>query len=226
VSSPWVIHPRTFSLLILRATWQRAECWLTGAILLCMSRIGTEPAPESSRTVTVVGLSLLILTVVGALFGYVLGLRDIDENKSTAGDDPSVVSSGAASARPSTVSRPGNCPPFISDGARKQKPNAAVPMLQVQYVRTSTNKEAWICRERDGSGLWYQGHDRVQDWYAEVGGEIPEEGRNGLLRPNVHEDVKNRSYSVTNDGTTYTVTPRDLTIGTKTYPAIQANPPA
>src|SRR3954454_16991607 len=119
VSSPWVIHPRTFSLLIAEATWQHAECWLTGAILLCRSRIGTEPAPESSRTVTVVGLSLLILTVVGALFGYVLGLRDIDENKSTAGDDPSVVSSGAASAWPSTVSRPGNCPPFISDGARK-----------------------------------------------------------------------------------------------------------
>lgn len=221
-----MIHPRTFSLLIAGATWQHAECWLTGAILLCMSRIGTEPAPESSRTVTVVGLSLLILTVVGALFGYVLGLRDIDENKSTTGDDPLVVSSGGATAKPSTISRPANCPQFISDGARKQDPGAAVPMQLVQYVRSSTNKEAWICQERDGSGLWYQGHDRVQDWYAEVGGEIPEEGRNGLLRPNVRADTKNRSYSVTNDDTTYTVTPRGLTIGSKTYPAIQAYPPA
>jgi hypothetical protein len=217
-----VIHPRTFSLLTPGATWQPAECWLTGAILLCMSRIEAPPTRESSRTTTVVLLSLLILTVIGGLFGYVLGLRDIDEDKSAAGDGPSAVSSGAA-ATSAPARRVMDCPAFISTAAKLQQPGTAIPLKQVQYIRTDSNKEAWICKEADGSGLWYQGHDRKQDWYD--AGEIPEEGKNGLLRPGV-VDQGNRTYSVTNDGTTYTVTPKGLTIGGKTYGAIQANPVA
>jgi hypothetical protein len=203
-----VIHPRTFSLLISGATWQHAECWLTGAILLCMSR-------------SVVLLSVLILAVVGALFGYVLGLRDIDENKSAAGDNPSVVSSTAVSAPRKPA---GNCPDFIGLGAKLQDAGVALPLKQVQYIRTDSNKEAWICRESDGSGLWYQGHDRKVDWYSE--GEVPVEGQNGLLRPGVVEDAKARSYSVVNDGTTYTVSLKGLKIGGTTYGVSQLNPPA
>ncbi|WP_433079836.1 hypothetical protein ACQP1P_41290 [Dactylosporangium sp. CA-052675] len=190
-----------------------------------MSRIDVEPVRESGRTVTVVGLSLLILTVIGALFGYVLGLRDIDENKSASGDGPSAVPPAAATSA-ANAARPRTCPQFVSAGALKQDPGASVPMQLVQYVRTGNNKEAWICREKDGSGLWYQGHDRIANWADEEGGEIPEEGRNGLLRPGASEDAKSRSYSVTNDGTTYTVTPRSLVIGSKTYGVIQAYPPA
>ena len=84
----------------------------------------------------------------------------------------------------------------------------------------------WICQEADKSGLWYQGHDKVERWYAD--GEIPEEGRNGLLRPDVVVKGE-RSWSVTNDGTTYVVTPKGLTVtGGQNYTdtAIQANPPA
>jgi hypothetical protein len=86
VSSPWVIHPRTFSLLIPEGVRQHAACWLTGAILLGMSSHDAYAEPERGRTVTVVLLALLILTIIGALFGFVLGRRDIDDPKSNTGD--------------------------------------------------------------------------------------------------------------------------------------------
>ncbi|MFB9444860.1 hypothetical protein Dvina_46680 [Dactylosporangium vinaceum] len=174
---------------------------------------------------TVVLLSVLILAVVGALSGYVLGLRDIDENKSLAGDDPSAVSSAEASAGSPAVRRAtGDCPQFISAAAKLQDAGVAVPLKLVQYLRTDADKEAWICRESDGTGLWYQGHDRKPDWYSE--GEIPVEGQNGLLRPGVVEDAKNRTYSVTNNGTTYVVSLKGLKIGNSTYGVAQLNPPA
>jgi hypothetical protein len=194
-----------------------------------MSRYEAGSERETSRTFTVVLLSLLILTVIGALFGYVLGLRDIDENKSTAGDGPSVVppgvTSAAASKRPPTIpSSP--CPGFISQAVKAQEPKAAVPLLLVQYIRTAHDHEVWICQESDGSGLWYQGHDKREAFYD--AGEIPEEGKNGLLRGGVTARGS-RTWSVTNDGTTYTVTPAGLkVVGGQNFtdPAIQANPPA
>ncbi|WP_433209939.1 hypothetical protein ACQP00_46340 [Dactylosporangium sp. CS-047395] len=187
-----------------------------------MSRIGADqPEQGSSRTPTVVLLSLLILAVAGALFGYVLGLRDIDENKSASGDVPSAVPSDVTSAGAAPPSKVVDCPPFISAAVKQLRPDAATPLQQVQYVRTDSNKEAWICRERDGSGLWYQGHDRKENWFD--GGEIPEEGKNGLLRPDV-QDRGNRTYAVTNQDVTYVVTPRGLSIGSRTYGAIQAYP--
>ncbi|WP_432978510.1 hypothetical protein [Dactylosporangium sp. CA-233914] len=192
-----------------------------------MSRYEAESAPESNRSVTVVMLSVLILTVIGALFGYVLGLRDIDEDKSAAGDGPSAGPTGVTSAGGSRqpASTPQNCPAFIGAGAQAQDPGVAVPLKLVQYIRTDSKKEAWICQESDGSGLWYQGHDMKRDWAD--GGEIPEEGENGLLRPGVV--AKGRSWSVTNLDTTYTVTPKALTVTgkqTSSYIVIQANPPA
>jgi hypothetical protein len=194
-----------------------------------MSRYEAEPAQESSRTFTVVLLSLLILTVIGALFGYVLGLRDIDENKSASGDDPYVAPSGAASAAssrraPTVALTP--CPAFISQAAKIADPGASIPLMQVQYVRTSGDREVWICQESDKSGLWYQGHDKKNAWFD--GGEIPEEGKNGLLRPGVRATGE-RTWSVTNADTTYVVTPKGLKVtGGQNYTdsAIQANPPA
>ncbi|MFG2040846.1 hypothetical protein [Dactylosporangium sp. NPDC048998] len=194
-----------------------------------MSRYEAGPAQESSRTFTVVLLSLLILTVIGALFGYVLGLRDIDENKSASGDGPSAppagVTSAASSRRPPTTPQT-QCPGFIGQAAKTQDPKVATPLMLVQYIRTAKNHEVWICQEAGGSGLWYQGHDKKEAWFD--GGEIPKEGENGLLRPGVVAKG-NRTWSVTNDGTTYTVTPAGLKVtGGQNYSdtAIQANPPA
>ncbi|MER7002557.1 hypothetical protein ABT297_05870 [Dactylosporangium sp. NPDC000555] len=194
-----------------------------------MSSYGAGPAQESSRTFTVVLLSLLILTVLGALFGYVLGLRDIDENKSASRDPvlvpPAGVNSAASSRRPPTTA-PTQCPAFIGQAAKAQDPKAATPLMLVQYIRTAKNQEVWICEEADGSGLWYQGHDMKQAFFD--GGEIPKEGVNGLLRPGVVAKGY-RTWSVTNDGTTYTVTPAGLKVaGKQAYesPAIQANPQA
>lgn len=213
---------------MLIATGQHAECWLTGAILLCMSRYEAGPAQESRRTFTVVLLSLLILTVIGALFGYVLGQRDIDEHKSATGDGPSAapVAASASSSRRAPTLPPTPCPDFISKGATAQDPGAAVPLRLVQYIRTRKGREVWICQEADGTGLWYQGHDRKQGWYDE--GEIPVEGVNGLLRAGVTA-AGNRTWVVTNENTTYKVSTASLTVtGGQNFTdsVIQANPPA
>jgi hypothetical protein len=194
-----------------------------------MSRYEAGTEQDSSRSFTVVLLSLLILTVIGALFGYVLGRRDIDDGKSTSGDGPSVappaVTSAAASKRPPSIP-PTPCPGFISEAAKALDAKAAVPLMLVQYIRTAHDHEIWICQEADGSGLWYQGHDKREAFYD--GGEIPEEGKNGLLRPGVVAKG-NRTWSVTNDGTTYTVSPSGLKVtGGQNFTdgATQANPPA
>ncbi|MEV8515954.1 hypothetical protein [Dactylosporangium sp. NPDC051484] len=194
-----------------------------------MSRYGAGPAQESSRTFTVVLLSLLILTVLGALFGYVLGLRYIDEDKSASDDGPLApptgVTSAASSRRPPTTGST-QCPGFISQAAKAQDPKTATPLMLVQYIRTAKNQEVWICQEADGSGLWYQGHDKKDAFFDD--GEIPKEGVNGLLRPGVVAKG-NRTWSVTNEDTTYTVTPTALKVAGKQNfiaPAIQANPQA
>lgn len=235
MSSPWVIHPRTFSLLIRVVARQHAECWLTGAILLGMSRYEPEPAQESSRTFTVVLLSLLILTVIGALFGYILGLRDIDENKSTAGDGPSVVpatskSGGKSSANPVP---PQPCPGFIGVAAKQRDSGASLPLQLVLYIRTGEGQEAWICQEADKSGLWYQGHEKKNSFFDD--GEIPKEGENGLLLGGVTAagSGRNTVYTAVNsdDGRTtrYEVSRAVLKVsGGQDYQhtVIQANPPA
>ncbi|MEV6923139.1 hypothetical protein AB0M46_01300 [Dactylosporangium sp. NPDC051485] len=194
-----------------------------------MSRYEAGPAQGSSRTFTVVLLSLLILTVVGALFGYVIGRRDIDEDKSASGNGPSAVPPGVTSAAATrkAPSLPGiRCPEFIGEAAKTLDGNTALPLMLVQYIRTAKGREVWICQESDGSGLWYQGHDRKQDFYD--GGELPQEGVNGLLRPGA-QARGNRTWTVTNEGTTYTVTPSALKVtGGQNFTdtAIQANPPA
>ncbi|WP_344614623.1 hypothetical protein, partial [Dactylosporangium salmoneum] len=177
-----------------------------------MSRYEAGPGQGSRRTFTVVLLSLLILTVVGALFGYVIGRRDIDEDKSASGDGPSAVPPGvtsAAATRQAPSLPPTRCPDFIGEAAKAQDGNTALPLMLVQYIRTAKGHEVWICQESDGSGLWYQGHDRKQDFYD--GGEIPQEGVNGLLRPGA-QARGNRTWTVTNEGTTYTVTPSALKV--------------
>jgi len=208
VSSPWVIHPRTFSLLIPKAAWHHAAGWLTDAILLGMSRYDAEPERESNRTVVVVLLSLLILTVIGALVGYVLGTRDIDEGKSTSGD--------GQSARPSSVSgSPGQqCPEFIGTAAKAKDKNAALPLYQLLYVKTERRKEAWVCREADKQGLWYQGHEVKDNFFKD--GETPDPA-NWILLSGVIPGVGN-TYVVVNGSTRYTVSTENLDVkGPKPY---------
>lgn len=218
MSSPWVIHPRTFSLLIPEAARQHAAGWLTGAILLGMSRYDAVPERESNRTVVVVLLSLLILTVIGALLGYVLGQRDIDKNKSAVGD-------GQSARPPSAGATPGpQCPDFIGKAVTARDKNAALPLYLVIYIRTKGNREVWICREADQNGLWYQGHERRKGFYDE--GEIPVEGDNGLLLDGVVATAG--SYAASNGGTTYRVTRQSLAVnGDQNYidPTTQSRVP-
>jgi hypothetical protein len=135
------------------------------------------------------------------------------------------VTSVASSRQPPNVTKT-ECPAFIGQAAKALDANAALPLMLVQYIRTANGHEVWICQEQDGSGLWYQGHDKREAFYD--GGEIPKEGVNGLLRPGVAAKG-NRTWIVTNEGTTYTVTPNGLKVtGGQTLSdiAIQANPQA
>ena len=70
------------------------------AILLGMSRYDPQPARESSRTVVIVLLSLVILTVIGALLGYVLGTRDIDMNELPVDDGKSPTAAWSVLGHP------------------------------------------------------------------------------------------------------------------------------
>jgi hypothetical protein len=203
VSSPWVIHPRTFSLLISEATRQHAADWLTGAILLDMSRYDSEPERESSRTVVVVLLSLVILTVIGALLGYVLGRRNIDSDKSLVDDRQSPMRSSAQAEE---------CPDVIETAVAKRDPKAAQPLHLALYIKTQGDREVWICREDDQDGTWYQGLEK---------------GNRLLLGGVTTSDVD--KFVARNDDTVYRVSRKELSVtGDQKYvdPVILALPPA
>ncbi|GAA2579158.1 hypothetical protein GCM10010399_06140 [Dactylosporangium fulvum] len=199
--------------------WQHAAGWLTGAILLGMSRYEAAPERESSRTVVVVLLSLLILTIIGALMGYILGKRDIEDDKSSVGDGKSptkvATSSRAAEAE--------ECPGFIGVGVQAKDRNAALPLRVVLYIRTDKS-EVWICREDDGTGLWYQGHDKQRGFYY-TDGEIPVSDVNGLLLSGVTQNGE--TFVARNNGTTYQVSRKELKVSggqNFTAAAVEARP--
>jgi hypothetical protein len=199
-----VIHPRTFSLLIPEGARQHAAGWLTGAILLGMSSHDVYAEPERGRTLTVVLLALLILTVIGALFGFVLGRRDKSD---TAGP-----ATGQSSKPSMTTTTPGvkreECPSFIQEGAVKQKSSVSGPLTLELWIRTD-NHEVWICREADGSGLWYQGHDKKKAFYPD---EIPKQGDNGLLVGTGVTNAGLNKYIAVTNGTTRTVSTERLVV--------------
>ncbi|GAA3253517.1 hypothetical protein ACFO1B_45830 [Dactylosporangium siamense] len=166
--------------------------------------------PERGRTFTVVLLALLILTVIGALFGFVLGRRSDGDTTSGAGNAQSpgpstaVTTQGAPTAAASAAATP--CPQFIGDAAKKRDPKAALPLTLKLFVRTD-NREAWICLEADGQGLWYQGHDKKKSFYNNGAGETPEDGVNGLLLSTVTSSLKdgNEIFIATINNSTITV---------------------
>lgn len=169
--------------------------------------------PERGRTLTVVLLALLILTVIGALFGFVLGRRE----KGDAASDPG----SGQSSRPSTnVSTQGAssavmpCPTFMEDAIKQRDSKAALPLALRLYIRTD-KREVWICQEADASSLWYQGHDKRKNFSGVTGsGETPVEGENGLLLSTVtfSGSAGNDKYTATNGATTYTVSREKLTV--------------
>ncbi|MFF5231965.1 hypothetical protein [Dactylosporangium sp. NPDC000521] len=206
-----MIHPRTFSLLIPEGARQHAACWLTGAILLGMSSHDAYAEPERGRTLTVVLLALLILTVIGALFGFVLGRQDIDDPKSNAGDGQSSRPVDSVTSQAAPKGTP--CPPFMEAGVKDRDAKAVLPLTLQLYIRTDRH-EVWICLEADGNGLWYQGHDKRKSFSGVDGsGETPIEGDNGLLVAS--SNVTNAGvdkYLATNEGTRYTVSRDKLVI--------------
>ncbi|GAA1561362.1 hypothetical protein GCM10009827_098450 [Dactylosporangium maewongense] len=167
--------------------------------------------PERGRTLTVVLLALLILTVIGALFGFVLGRRDIDDPKSKAGSGQSSRPVDSVTSQAAPKGMP--CPAFMEDGVKSRDAKAALPLVLQLYIRTDRH-EVWICLEADGDGLWYQGHDKRKNFSGVDGsGETPIEGDNGLLVP--RGNVTNAGadkYIATNEGTRYTVSRDKLVI--------------
>lgn len=169
--------------------------------------------PERGRTLTVVLLALLILTVIGALFGFVLGNRAKGDAASGPGS--------AQSPRPSTnVSTQGAsakaapCPAFMETAIKQRDSKAALPLALQLYIRTD-KREVWICQEADTSGLWYQGHDKRKNFSGVEGtGETPVEGDNGLLLNSVtfSGSIGNDKYTAINGATTYTVSREKLTV--------------
>jgi hypothetical protein len=151
----------------------------------------------------------------------VLGTRYIDEGKSTAGD-------GQSASPPTGTASPGAttpCPDFIGKAVAGKDKGATQPLALVLYIRTDHQREVWICKEADGTGLWYQGHERKEKFYDE--GEIPVEGKNGLLLGGV--TTLGSTYVAVNDKTTYRVSRETLTVtGNQRYTdtVIQALPPA
>jgi hypothetical protein len=106
---------------------------------------------------------------------------------------------------------------------RARDGRAALPVRLELYIRTE-NREAWICRESDGVGVWYQGHDKKRAFYPD---EIPEPNVNGLLLYPVAVD--GTVYTAVNVDTTYRVSRRELKVsGDQNYtePVLQARPPA
>lgn len=166
--------------------------------------------PERGRTLTVVLLALLILTVIGALFGFVLGRRDIDGPKSNAGNGQSprpavsVTSQGAPKAP--------TCPKFIETAVKQRDGRATVPLTLQLFIRTD-RREAWVCLEADGEGLWYQGHDKKKSFYNGGAGETPTEGDNGLLLGGSNVSTAGTDkYIARNGNTTYTLTRDKLVV--------------
>ncbi|MFB9182093.1 hypothetical protein ACFFX1_28475 [Dactylosporangium sucinum] len=183
-----------------------------------MSRYGPETERESSRTFVVVLLALLILTVLGALLGYILGKRDIDARESLPGDGKSPTPTSGGSAAPAAAP----CPDFIGAAARKRDGNTKLPLRLVLYIRTDKKSEVWICRENDGVGLWYQGHDIREGPYP---AETPVEDDNGLLLSTV--TPAGDGYLATNGTTQYRVSRKELKVsGNQNFTAgvVEARP--
>lgn len=159
--------------------------------------------PERGRTLTVVLLALLILTVIGALVGFVLGRRDSDGAKSGAGSGQSSGPSISVTTRGATAPTAEQCPQFIQVAAKIRDPQTDLPLTLALYIRTD-KREAWICLEASGIGLWYQGHDKRKGYYGD--GETPKEGDNGLLLGNDSVTASGvDKYIATNGGTRYTL---------------------
>jgi hypothetical protein len=162
--------------------------------------------PERGRTFTVVLLALLILTVIGALFGFVLGRRDNGDTTSGAGNRQSPGPSTAVKTQGAPTAVALSCPRFIGDAVKTRDAKAALPLTLRLFIRTD-KREAWVCLEADGQGLWYQGHDKRKSFYSNGDGETPVDGENGLLLSSVTASIKSGSeiFIATNGGTTYTV---------------------
>jgi hypothetical protein len=171
-----------------------------------MSSHDAYDAPERGRTFTVVLLALLILTVIGALFGFVLGRRDNGDTTSGAGNGQSPGPSTTITTQGAPTATATPCPQFIADAVKSRDAKAALPLSLQLFIRTD-NREVWICLEADGQGLWYQGHDKRKSFYNNGAGETPVDGDNGLLLSTVTSSVKDGSeiFIATIGGTTVTV---------------------
>ena len=177
-----------------------------------MSSHGAYDEPERGRTFTVVLLALLILTVIGTLFGFVLGRRANGDTTSGAGDrqSPGPSTTVTTQGAPTVAALP--CPQFTGDAVKSRDPKAALPLTLAFYVRTD-KREAWVCRETNGN-LWYQGHDKNKDFYNNGNGETPKQGDNGLLLDTVTfaGSATNDKYVASNGTTQYTLTRDKLVV--------------
>jgi hypothetical protein len=168
--------------------------------------------PERGRTFTVVLLALLILTVIGALFGFVLGRRDNGNTTLGAGDGQSPRPSTNVNTQGPASAAAEECPKFIRDAVLARDAKASTPLTLQLFIRTD-KREAWVCLEADGQGLWYQGHDKRKSFYNGGSGETPVDGENGLLLGGGNVSVAGTDkYVANNGGTTYTLSRDKLVV--------------
>jgi hypothetical protein len=102
------------------------------------------------------------------------------------------------------------CPRFIQDAAKARDPKVELPMTLALFIRTE-KREAWVCLEASGGGLWYQGHDKKKDFYNGGAGETPKEGDNGLLLDSI-SNAGTDKYIAINGATTYTLSRDKLVV--------------
>jgi hypothetical protein len=200
------------------------------AILAGMSAY--DPQPRRGRTAIAVLLATALLAVLGAAFGYLLGVRANDRKATAGNSSPGPTADAAPTGKP--------CPDFIQDDAAAQ--GAGKPLTLRLYVATKKQgaigpddpyrSEVWICAAASAppgkSRLWYQGHAiRTARFPAEQIVNDPSTGNGILLNP--ANSIDNGKYTATytdtsGNSTTYTVSAKQLEVrqntGTRIEPVV------
>jgi hypothetical protein len=161
---------------------------------------GVSQPGSSGRTAAAVLLAVMLLTIIGASVGYVLGAREA-RARAAAGTQPpgderptARPTTKAPTAGASTTGAP--APEACLDHTEQLARAAGSPggLTVVLYVKT-TGSEVWVCKDTDGR-LWYQGHVRSDAEKASGTRGPLVEGDNALFLATVERE--DEGYVATN----------------------------
>jgi hypothetical protein len=145
-------------------------------------------------------LAVMLLTIIGASVGYVLGAREARARAAAENPPPG---SEHPTARPTTKAPATNAPTTGApnpeaclDHTEQLARAAGSPggLTVVLYVKT-TGSEVWVCNDTDGR-LWYQGHVRSDAEKAGGARDPLVEGDNALFLSTVEREGE--GYVATN----------------------------